>query len=149
MAAGGDERSIRDRALSNARGTRTISHSSGSRHRRGAEIIREAISGAIARDLADPRLGFVTITDVSASPDFAAARVFVTTLQESQRERSLAALESARGVLQRRVADALKTRNTPHLEFVYDDLQDRARRIDELLDQAAPSDQKPAGGHDE
>jgi len=112
----------------------------GNRQRRGGEVIKEAITEALARDVSDPRLGFVTITGVEPSPDFAVATVFVTALNKAQREPSLRALESARGLLQRKVGQALQTRQTPHLEFVYDDTEDRARRIERLIDEIVPTD---------
>ena len=112
----------------------------GNRQRRGGEVIKEAITEAIARDVSDPRLGFVTITGVEPSPDFAVATVYFTTLTRAQREPSLKALESGRGLMQRRVGRALKTRQTPHLQFVYDDTQDNARRIERLIDEIASHD---------
>ncbi|MFN8109509.1 MAG: ribosome-binding factor A [Thermoleophilia bacterium] len=66
------------------------------------------------------------------------AKVYVTALTRAQRDPSLRALESARGLLQRQVGRALQTKHTPHLEFVYDDLQDSARRLDRLIDEADP-----------
>ena len=80
------------------------------RSRRGAHVIQEVIGEVLARDVSDPRLGFVTITDVEASPDMAAATVFFTTLRPEQREPSLRALESARGLLQGRVGRELGQR---------------------------------------
>ena len=111
----------------------------GNRQRRGGELIKVVLAESLNRDLSDPRLGFVTITDVIPSPDFAAATVYFTTLTKSQREPSLRALESARGLLQSRVGRAMRTRNTPQLEFVYDTQPDQARRIARLIDQIAPS----------
>ncbi len=108
------------------------------RRRRGAEVIREVVAEAIARDLSDPRLGFVTLTGVDASPDFASATVYFTTLTRAQREPSMRALASARGLLQSRVGRELRTRHTPHLEFVYDETQDRARRVTRLIDDLVP-----------
>jgi ribosome-binding factor A len=110
----------------------------GNRQRRGGELIKDVLAQSLIRDVSDPRLGFVTITDVVPSPDFAAATVYFTTLTKSQREPSLRALESARGLLQSRVGRAIRTRNTPQLEFVYDTQQDQARRISRLIDQVAP-----------
>lgn len=110
----------------------------GNRQRRGGELIKDVLAQSLIRDLSDPRLGFVTITDVSPSPDFAAATVYFTTLTKAQREPSLRALESARGLLQSRVGRAMRTRNTPQLEFVYDTQQDHARRIARLIDKIAP-----------
>lgn len=119
------------------------------RRRRGAEVIREILAETIARDLSDPRLGFITLTDVEASPDFAAARVYFTTLTAAQREPSLKALESARGVLQGRVGRELRTRHTPHLEFVYDETQENARRVSRLIDDLVPPGAPPAPEPDE
>jgi len=116
----------------------------GNRQRRGGELIKDVLAQSLLRDVSDPRLGFVTITDVVPSPDFAAATVYFTTLTKSQREPSLRALESARGLLQSRVGRAIRTRNTPQLEFVYDTQQDQARRISRLIDQVAPPPDAPA-----
>jgi ribosome-binding factor A len=110
----------------------------GNRQRRGGELIKDVLAEALIRDVSDPRLGFVTITDVVPSPDFAAATVYFTTLTKNQREPSRRALESARGLLQSRVGRAMRTRNTPHLDFVYDTQQDQARRISRLIDQVIP-----------
>jgi ribosome-binding factor A len=104
------------------------------RMRRVDEAIRQVLADALAGELADPRLGFVTVTDVRTSPDLRHSRVFVSVLgDEGAREGSLAALRSAHGVLQRRIADQLHLKRTPALEFVYDDTTDRALRVDELL----------------
>ncbi len=111
---------------------------SSQRRRRGAHIIQEIIGEVLARDVSDPRLGFVTITDVEASPDMAAATVFFTTLLAEQREPSLKALESARGMLQGRIGREMSTRNTPHLKFVYDETGENARRVTELIDKLVP-----------
>ncbi len=118
----------------------------GNRQRRGGELIKDVLAEALIRDVSDPRLGFVTITDVIPSPDFAAATVYFTTLTKNQREPSRRALESARGLLQSRVGRAMRTRNTPHLEFVYDTQQDQARRIARILDEVAPPAKDPGDG---
>jgi ribosome-binding factor A len=115
----------------------------GNRQRRGAEVIREVVAEAVGRELSDPRLGFVTITDVRTSPDFAVATVYFTTLTRAQRDPSLRALQAARGLLQSRIGRAMRTRHTPHLEFVYDSLQDEAGRISRLIDEVAPADPPP------
>jgi ribosome-binding factor A len=117
----------------------------GNRQRRGGELIKDVLAESLNRDLSDPRLGFVTITEVVPSPDFAAATVYFTTLTKSQREPSLRALESARGLLQSRVGRAMRTRNTPHLDFVYDTQPDHARRIARLIDRVAPAPGAPDG----
>jgi ribosome-binding factor A len=104
------------------------------RMRRVNEAVREVLSVAIASELKDPRIGFVTVTSVSTSPDLRHARVYVSVLgDESQRAESLAGLESSRGYLQKRVATDLRLKHTPQLDFEYDDSTDRSLRISELL----------------
>jgi ribosome-binding factor A len=104
------------------------------RMRRVDEAMREVLSGAITSELKDPRVGFVTVTAVETSPDLRHARVFVSVLGNAgERRRSLAALDHAHGYLQRRVAGELRLRNTPTLEFAYDDSAERGFRIAEIL----------------
>jgi len=104
--------------------------------RRVDEAIREVLSDALqGSDLSDPRIGFVTVTDVKTSADLRHARVYVTVLGgQDERKASLAGLQSAHGVLQRRVNRELRMKRTPTLEFHYDDTTDRAMRMEELLD---------------
>ena len=107
---------------------------SGDRMRRVDEAMREVLSAAITSELKDPRVGFVTVTSVDTAPDLRHARVYVSVLgTDPVRRRSLDGLRSAHGYLQRRVADELKLKHTPTLDFVYDDTLDKAQRIDELL----------------
>ena len=102
--------------------------------RRVDEAIREVLSDAVAQGLKDPRIGFVTVTDVRTSPDLRRSRVYVSVLGSAdERKASLAGLSSAHGVLQRRVATELSLKRTPTLEFVHDDTLDRAMRVEELL----------------
>jgi ribosome-binding factor A len=105
------------------------------RMRRVDEAVRQVLGDALARDVKDPRVGFVTVTAVKTSPDLRHARVYVSVLGTGQdREATLAGLRSAHGYLQRRVADELEFKRTPTLEFVYDETTDRAFRLEELLD---------------
>jgi ribosome-binding factor A len=102
--------------------------------RRVDEAIREVLSDALASGLKDPRIGFVTVTDVKTSPDLRRARVFVSVLgDDAKRSATLAGLQSAHGLLQRRVAGELHLKRTPTLEFVHDDTLDRAMRVEQLL----------------
>lgn len=109
---------------------------SGDRMRRVDEAIREVLSDVLgAQELKDPRIGFVTVTDVRTSADLRHARVYVTVLgDERQREETLAGLRSAHGALQRRVGGQLRMKRTPTLDFHYDDTTDRAMRMEQLLD---------------
>lgn len=110
------------------------------RMRRVDEAIREVIGEAVAADLKDPRVGFVTVTDVRTSADLRHARVYVSVLgAESERQASLDGLRSAHGFLQARVGSELRLRRTPELIFSYDDTTDKAMRVGELLDAELPS----------
>jgi len=104
--------------------------------RRVDEAIRQVIGDAVAADLKDPRVGFVTVTDVRTSADLRHARVYVSVLGDvEQREATMAGLRSAHGFLQSKVASELHLKRTPALELFYDDTTDRALRVDELIDQ--------------
>lgn len=109
------------------------------RMRRVNEALREVLGDAVFRDLKDPRIGFVTVTDVKTSADLRQARVFVSVLgTDEEREATMAGLQSARAVLQARINAELKIKRTPTLEFVYDDTAERAARVEELLGEVGP-----------
>ncbi len=106
----------------------------GGRMRRVDEAVRQVLAEAIAEELKDPRVGFVTVTDVTTSPDLRSARVYVSVLGDEQtRAASLDGLRHAHGYLQGRIASELTLRRTPTLEFRYDDTTDRALRVEDLL----------------
>jgi ribosome-binding factor A len=106
----------------------------GGRMRRVDEAMRAVLSEAIAKDLKDPRVGFVTVTGVKTSPDLRHARVYVSVLGDDQkRSASIDGLRSAHGFLQRRLADELTLKHTPSLTFEYDDSVDRSMRITRLI----------------
>jgi ribosome-binding factor A len=118
---------------------------SSGRMRRVDEAVRAVLSDAIASDLKDPRVGFVTVTGVKTSPDLRHARVFVSVLgSDAEREATLDGLRSAHGFLQARVATELTLRHTPALVFEYDESVDRGMRITELLNH--PERSEPADG---
>lgn len=111
--------------------------------RRVDEAVREVLSEAIAKDLQDPRVGFVTVTGVNTSPDLRHARVYISVLgDEAVREASLQGLRSAHGYLQGVIASQLSLKRTPTLTFHYDESVDRGMRISELLEHLEPG----AGG---
>jgi ribosome-binding factor A len=98
------------------------------------EAIREVIGDALAGEIKDPRVGFVTVTDVRTSPDLRHAHVHVSVLgDERQRESSIEGLQSAHGFLQQRIAGQLRLKRTPTLQFHYDATTDNAMRIERLL----------------
>jgi ribosome-binding factor A len=110
--------------------------------RRVDEAIRQVLGEALAGELKDPRVGFVTVTDVRTSADLRHAHVYVSVLgpdgrpsEPQERESSLEGLRSAHGFLQGRLAGELHLKRTPTLEFIYDETTDRAMRVDSLIDE--------------
>jgi ribosome-binding factor A len=103
------------------------------RMRRVNEAVREVLSDSM-KLLKDPRVGFVTVTDVRTSPDLRHAKVFVSVLgSEEEREATMDGLASAHGILQSVVNRELRIKRTPTLEFVYDDTAERAARLERIL----------------
>ncbi len=110
------------------------------RMRRVNAAVREVLSEAVG-ELKDPRIGFLTVTGVSTSPDLREARVYVSILgSEDERERTLQGLAAAHGVLQSRLGRELKMKRTPRLTFEYDPTVERGVRMSRLIDELAPDD---------
>lgn len=111
------------------------------RARRMSGRIKQIVANVIERQIKDPRLGMVTITDVRITGDLHDATVFYTVLGgEEERAASAAALESAKGVLRSEVGRQTGVRYTPTLTFTLDALPDSAKQLDELLARAAAED---------
>ncbi|SHG76068.1 ribosome-binding factor A [Jatrophihabitans endophyticus] len=113
------------------------------RARRLSGRIKQIVATVIERQIKDPRLGMVTITDVRVTGDLHDATVFYTVLGDDEdRAVSAAALESAKGVLRSEVGRQTGVRFTPTLTFAPDALPDSARQLEDLLAQAAAEDAK-------
>ena len=101
--------------------------------RRHAERVRELVA-SLVREIKDPRLGMVTITDARITGDLREATVYYTVLGDATEQAGTAAsLESAKGMLRTRVDHALSLRHSPRHAFVLDNVLDHAKEIDELL----------------
>jgi len=108
--------------------------------RRVNEALREVLSEGIG-ELKDPRIGFVTVTGVSASPDLRQATVYVSVLgNERKRRATVAGLQSSHGVLQTRVNRELRLKRTPQLTFAYDPTIETGARLSQLIDELAPEE---------
>lgn len=117
----------------------------GERQARLADRIRVILAERLEKGLRDPRLGFVTITDVRVSGDLQHASVFYTVLgSEEERVASGAALNSATGMLRKEVGRQLNVRLVPTLEFIPDALPESAGHIADLLRQARERDEEVA-----
>ncbi len=98
------------------------------------EALREVLGTAIGYGLKDPRIGFVTVTGVEATNDVREARVFVSILgTDDEKKETLEGLRSAEGHLQSVISAELQLKNTPTLEFIYDESVDRGVRISALI----------------
>jgi len=108
--------------------------SDGRRPQRLAEQIKEEVSLIIAGELEDPRVGLVTVSEVRLSPDLRYAKIYVgISGTEQEVKESLAALRHAAGFIRHELGSVLRMRRTPELHFVYDETDERAARIEELL----------------
>ncbi len=102
---------------------------------RVGDLMRRDIADVLLRDVKDPRVRFVTITDVRLSKDLRNARVFFTVLlQDGQLlEDVTEALQHAAGFVQRKVGGRLQLRCTPHITFAYDSSLENGSRMDTIL----------------
>jgi ribosome-binding factor A len=101
---------------------------------RVGETIREELSAMLLRDLKDPRIGFVTITDVVMSPDLRQAKVYFSRIgTEAERDESLQGLRAAAGYMRRELGHRLALKFAPELRFFYDESLETGSRIDRLL----------------
>ena len=99
-----------------------------------AETLRQVITDALAREVRDPRVGFVTVTAVLVTNDLSHARVMVSAPgEDADKARALEGLQSAAGFLRSRAARTLTTRSVPELHFELDRGLEHAARINELL----------------
>ncbi|WP_436527053.1 30S ribosome-binding factor RbfA [Actinoplanes sp. HUAS TT8] len=110
--------------------------------RRHAERVRELVA-SLVREIKDPRLGMVTVTDARITGDLREATVFYTVLGDvTEQSSTAAALESAKGMLRSRVGHALGLRHSPSLAFVLDNVQENVKEIDDLLAAARHRDEE-------
>jgi ribosome-binding factor A len=106
----------------------------GKRLDRVNQLIKEEISTLLQRELKDPRLGFVTVTEVETAKDLRVAKVYVSVLgDERQWASSLAALTSARGFVRNWLRQHLDLRVTPDIDFRPDHSMEHAAKIQSLL----------------
>jgi ribosome-binding factor A len=115
------------------------------RSRVGSEIQR-VLSALIVREVKDPRVGNITVTEVKVSPDLSEARVYVVPFgggrSAAESEEIIAGLTHAAGFLRGAVGRALGLRHAPRLQFVLDEQIDRAANLSRLIDSAVDEDRQ-------
>jgi ribosome-binding factor A len=120
------------------------------RVRKIADRIQVIVAEMLERRIKDPRLGFVTVTDVRVTGDTQQASVFYTAMSldgqtgEADLAGTAAALESAKGLIRSEVAKQLGMRHAPSIEFFHDALPENARHIDDVLEKARAIDAEVA-----
>ena len=120
------------------------------RPERVADIIREEISQIVGYELEDPRLTMVTVTDVRLSDNRREAQVFVTVAGNEEEHRlALAALRHAAPYVRKQLSLSLNLPRTPEIHFVRDTVEERAARVDGLLQQLAKEQPSEEGMKDE
>lgn len=118
----------------------------GHRPERLGEEIRDAIALIVARELKDPRIGFVTVTRVELTSDLAYARAYVGVLGDAaRRKEALKALQQATGFVRRELGRRVRMRVLPELRFEYDAGLEASERVARLLDETKA---QPSSGDD-
>ncbi|MCM3742876.1 30S ribosome-binding factor RbfA [Sporosarcina luteola] len=106
------------------------------RANRVAEQMKKELGGIIGQKLKDPRIGFVTVTDVEVTGDLQQATIFISVLgNEAEKEATLAGLTKAKGFIRTEIGQRIRLRKTPEIEFAFDDSVAYGNRIESLLRQ--------------
>ncbi|HWI49049.1 MAG TPA: 30S ribosome-binding factor RbfA [Rummeliibacillus sp.] len=106
------------------------------RSNRVAEQMKKELADIISRKLKDPRVGFVTVTDVDVTGDLQQATVYITCLgSENERQDTMKGLEKAKGFIRSEISQRIRLRITPEISFEFDSSVEYGNRIDTLLRQ--------------
>ena len=120
-----------------------------SRSERVSGQLRRELAVMIQREVKDPRVGFVSVSDVEVTRDLSHAKVYVTVFEEDKAPESIKALKHAAGFLRRRLGQELRIRTVPELHFVHDASVETGARMDELIAGAVASDRDAEGDNEE
>lgn len=116
------------------------------RARRVGERIQEELAILLIRNVADPRLNMVTVTEVEVDRELAFATIYVTASGGEEREEEvLEGMESASGYLKSELATRIQLRSFPQLRFRWDVAHERGQRIEEMLDSLKTEGGQPEG----
>ncbi|HRP98621.1 MAG TPA: 30S ribosome-binding factor RbfA, partial [Rhodocyclaceae bacterium] len=112
--------------------------------------IRRELAELIRLEVKDPRVGFITLTDVEITPDYAHAKVFFTSMTGEQGlDEILAGLRRASGFLRRELGRRVRIHTTPELHFHYDKSVEQGSRLSQLIDEVVREDEARARKDDE
>lgn len=111
------------------------------RPNRVGEQMKKELGEIISRKIKDPRIGFVTVTDVQVTGDLQQATVYISVLgDQEQRENTLKGLAKAKGFIRSEIGQRIRLRKTPEIAFEFDESIDYGNRIDTLLHQISKED---------
>lgn len=106
----------------------------GHRVNRVGEQMKKELGDIISRKIKDPRIGFVTVTDVQVTGDLQQAKVYISVLgDEEQRENTLKGLAKAKGFIRTEIGQRIRLRKTPELFFEFDETMAYGNRINSLI----------------
>lgn len=101
-----------------------------------SQAIKKEIADILSREIKDPRIGFITITDVTMHDDLKIATVYFTVFgDEVQKDDAMQGLESASGYIRRLVGKRVRLKTVPEIVFKYDETLDKSKKLDELFEQ--------------
>ncbi|WP_246939821.1 30S ribosome-binding factor RbfA [Bacillus pinisoli] len=101
---------------------------------RVGEQMKKELGEIIGRKIKDPRIGFVTVTDVEVTGDLQQAKVFISVLgDDEQRQNTLKGLAKAKGFIRSEIGQRIRLRKTPEISFEFDESVDYGNRIENLL----------------
>jgi len=101
---------------------------------RVGEQMKKELGDILGRKLKDPRIGFLTVTDVEVSGDLQIAKVYISVLgDEKKREETLKGLAKAKGYIRSEIGNRIRLRKTPELHFEFDESVDYGNRIESLI----------------
>jgi len=119
-----------------------------SRSERMAEQLRRELAEIVRDEIKDPRLGFVSFTEIRMSRDLSHAIVYSSVLESEKQDESIAVLNRAVGFIRKEIARRIRARIVPTLKFVVDESVTRGVAMDELISEALESDRGKDGSKD-
>lgn len=114
------------------------------RHIRVGEEIKREVSAIVAKEVKDPRLGMLSITDVEVSRDLSFAKIYFSMLgSEEEREKTLEGLNRAKGFIRSELAKRIRVRHTPEISFHFDPSLEQGARMNALLKSLQSGEEGP------
>lgn len=119
------------------------------RSARVAGQVRRELAQVIQKEVKDPEIGFISVSDVEVTRDLAHAKVFITVFESEKAAATLAALQRMAGYLRHRLSQEMRMRSVPELHFHHDASVENGLRMDGLINAAVASDKASSeGGQD-